>query len=98
MARFFGITDPDDVAWTDAKLTPQPWKCFSQPLRLINGDAARRLRRTNINCSHALRQSPGEARARQLDGDRNFEIDTGHDLMITEPREVADMLLEIAGG
>ena len=98
MARFFGITDPEDVAWTDSKLTPQPWKCFSQPLRLINGDAARRLRRTNINCSTALRQSPEEARARQLDGDRNFEIDTGHDLMITEPRKVADMLLEIAGG
>jgi len=98
MARFFGITDPDDAAWTDTKLTPQPWKCFSQPLRLINGDAARRLRRTNINCSDALRHSPDEARARQLDGDRNFEIDTGHDLMITEPRKVADMLLEVAGG
>jgi len=87
MARFFGITDPDDAAWTDTKLTPQPWKCFS-----------RRLRRTNINCSDALRHSPDEARARQLDGDRNFEIDTGHDLMITEPRKVADMLLEVAGG
>jgi hypothetical protein len=24
-----------------------------------------------------------------------FEIDTGHDLMLTEPRAVADMLLEV---
>jgi hypothetical protein len=32
----------------------------------------------------------------QLDGDRNFEIDTGHDLMITEPKAIADMLLQVA--
>jgi hypothetical protein len=36
------------------------------------------------------------SRARQLDGVRNFEIDTGHDLMITEPGAVAEMLFEIA--
>jgi len=97
MAGFFGITDPADVAWTEARLTPHPWKCFGQPLRLENGDAAFRLPRTNINCTNALQNSPDEARARQLDGHRNFEIDTGHDLMITEPEAVATMLLEVAG-
>lgn len=96
LAGFLGITDPDDAAWTDAKLTPHPWACFTQKLRLRNGDAARRIRRTNINCTEALANSPPDRRARQLDGDRDFEIDTGHDLMITEPRAVADMLIEIA--
>jgi pimeloyl-ACP methyl ester carboxylesterase len=96
MAAFFGITDPADAAWTESKLTPHPWKCFDQPLRLANGDAARRVRRININCTQALQNSEPEARARQVDGDRNYEIDTGHDLMITEPRAVADMLLEVA--
>ena len=28
---------------------------------------------------------------------RLWEIDTGHDLMITEPRAVADALLQVAG-
>jgi pimeloyl-ACP methyl ester carboxylesterase len=98
MAGFFGITDPVDAAWTDAKLTPHPWKCFDQPLRLLNGDSARSVRRTNINCTQALRGSTAQDAARQTDGDRNFEIDTGHDLMITEPRAVADMLLEVARG
>ena len=99
MAAFFGITDPADVAWTDSKLTPHPWKTFDQPLRLINGDAARRVRRTNINCTPSLRSAERQGKhLRQTDGDRNFEIDTGHDLMITEPRAVADMLLEIARG
>ena len=95
MARFFGITDPGDIAWTDTKLTPHPWKCFAQPLRLHNGDTARNLPRTNINCTPSLVNSPDDARARQLDGDRNFEIDTGHDLMITEPDAVAAMLQQI---
>ena len=34
----------------------------------------------------------GEARA----AGRLWDIDTGHDLMITEPQKVADALLEIA--
>lgn len=97
MATFFGITEPEDIAWTDAKLTPHPWKCFAQPLALTNGEAAYRLARTNINCTQSLLGSPEAARARQLEGHRNFEIDTGHDLMITEPGKVADMLLEVAG-
>jgi pimeloyl-ACP methyl ester carboxylesterase len=96
MAAFFGITDPADAAWTESKLTPHPWKCFDQPLRLVNGDAARRVGRININCTQALQNSEPAARARQVDGDRNYESDSGHDLMITEPRAVADMLLEVA--
>lgn len=96
MAGFFGITDPQDVAFTEARLTPHPWKCFAQPLHLRNGDAARRLPRTNINCTESLRNSAGEALARQTEGDRNWEIDTGHDLMITEPEAVAAMLLRLA--
>lgn len=96
MAQFFGITDSADAAWTESKLTPHPWKCFTQPLTLRNGDAAGRLKRTNINCTASLASSPDEARARQLEGDRNFEIDTGHDLMITEPEAVTGFLLQAA--
>lgn len=96
MAAFFGIMDPADAAWTEAKLTPHPWKCFTQPLRLVNGDIAVQLRRTNINCTQSLRSSEQQGTTRQTEGGRNYEIDTGHDLMITEPQKVADMLLEIA--
>jgi len=98
MAAFFGVTDPADGAWTDSKLTPHPWKCYTQPLRLINGDASARVPRTNINCTQSLRSSESRGYSRQTEGHRNYEIDTGHDLMITEPRAVANMLLEIARG
>jgi hypothetical protein len=93
---YLGVTDPADFAWMKSKITPQPWKTFTQKLRLKDEAAVRALPRTNINCTAALAMSSPESRARQLDGDRNFEIDTGHDLMITEPKAVAGMLLEIA--
>ena len=91
-----GVTDPDDFAWMKSKITPQPWKTFTQKLHLRDEAALRRIPRTSINCTQALRASPPEARDRQLDGDQLFEIDTGHDLMITEPQAVADMLLQAA--
>ena len=91
-----GVTDPADFAWMISKITPQPWKTFTQKLNLKDEAAVRRLPRTSINCSQALRSSEAGARERQLDGDQLFEIDTGHDLMITEPRAVADMLLQAA--
>lgn len=93
---YFGVTDEDDIAWMKTKLTPHPWKCFSEKLQLRDEVAVGRIGRFNINCTQALAHSEPDSRARQLDGERNYEIDTGHDLMITEPRAVADMLLEIA--
>jgi pimeloyl-ACP methyl ester carboxylesterase len=96
MVAAMGVSDPDDVAILRAKMTPHPWKAFEERLCFVNGDAALRIPRTNINCTASLRHSSEADRARQLDGHRNFEIDTGHDLMMTEPRKVTDMLLEVA--
>ena len=94
--RYYGITDPTDIAWMENKLTPHPWKCFTQPLRLTDEAAVKGILRTNINCTASLRMSQGDALNRQLDADRLWEIDTGHDLMVTEPRAVVDMLLRLA--
>jgi pimeloyl-ACP methyl ester carboxylesterase len=95
---YLGVEDPADLAWLKSKITPHPWKCFVSKLRLRDEAAVRRIPRTNINCTRMLAASNAESRARQLDGDRNLEIDTGHDLMITEPKRVAEMLLQVAAG
>lgn len=34
--RQYGVTEQDDLEWTQARLTPQPWKSFAQPLRLTD--------------------------------------------------------------
>jgi pimeloyl-ACP methyl ester carboxylesterase len=94
--RFYGVTDDRDVAWMQDKLTPHPWACFEQPLFLTNEAAVKQLPRTNINCTASLRISEPDRLDRQLAADRAWEINTGHDLMITEPQAVGDMLLRLA--
>jgi pimeloyl-ACP methyl ester carboxylesterase len=95
-AAFYGITDPDAQAWTDARLTGHPWKCFAQKLQLEHEDELWAIPQFHIVCTSTLatrdRRLIDPARA---DG-RLWEIDTGHDLMITEPQFVTDALLEIA--
>ena len=56
----------------------------------------RRIKRASINCTPTLSIRPADKLDRCFDADRVFEIDTGHDLMVTEPRKTADMLLELA--
>lgn len=91
-----GVTDPADVALLRQRMNPHPWKAFEEKLAFQNGEAALAIPRTNINCSSALNSSSEVDRAKQLSGWRNYEIDTGHDLMIVEPDKVTEILLEIA--
>ena len=91
----FGVSDPADLAWMQQRLTPQPWRSFEQPLHLTNAAAVKALPRTNINCTETLTRRPPERQARAYDADRVWEIDTGHDLMISEPAAVAGMLLRL---
>lgn len=95
--RHYGVTDPDDVEWMKPRLRPQPWKTFEQPLRLADEAAVLALPRTNINCvsSNGLPRSAVGAERRKI-ADRVWEIDTGHDLMVTEPQAVSEMLLRLA--
>lgn len=93
----YGVHDPQDAAWMSERLTPQPWRTFSSPLRLQDPAAVKRIPRTNINCTETLRLRPPERAARAYQADNVWEIDTGHDLMITEPGAVAELLLRLAG-
>jgi pimeloyl-ACP methyl ester carboxylesterase len=93
--RFYGVTDPDDVAWMDARLTGHPWKCFEQPLRLTDPAALAKLPTYHIVCTSTLATRDPQLIEQARSAGRLWEIDTGHDLMITEPQAVTDALLEI---
>lgn len=92
---YFGVTDPAQIEWMKPKLTPHPWKCFEQKLVLSNEAAMRKIPVSVLACSFYLTD---EVRAafRAMSEGRFWEINTGHDLMITEPQKVADAFLEIA--
>jgi pimeloyl-ACP methyl ester carboxylesterase len=93
---FYGVTDPDDVAWMADRLAGHPWKCFEQPLRLTNETALWAIPQFHVVCTSTVpTRDPEMIRRARAEG-RLWEIDTGHDLMLTEPQAVADALLEIA--
>ncbi len=94
-AGFFGIHDPALADWTNARLTQQPWACFSQKLVFRNEAAMRAIPESHLICTETI---PGRdmERLNTASQGRVWDIDTGHDLMLTEPQWVADRLLVIA--
>lgn len=93
---FYGVADPDAVAWMDERLTAHPWKCFEQPLKLTHKDALQAIPDYHIVCTSTLATRDPELLAKARAAGRLWDIDTGHDLMITEPRAVADALMAAA--
>jgi pimeloyl-ACP methyl ester carboxylesterase len=92
----YGVTDPADVAWMTARLTPHPWRCFEQPLTLADEAAYLAIPQYHIVCSATLATRDKALMAEARAAGRLWDIDTGHDLMITEPQAVAGALLEVA--
>ena len=93
---FYGVTDPDDVAWMADRLTGHPWPCFEQKLDLRNEDALWAIPQYHIVCESTLATRDTTMIEKARDEGRLWVIDTGHDLMVTEPEFVADALVEVA--
>jgi len=93
---FYGVTEPDDLDWMDARLTPHPWVCFEQKLELTNEASTATIPKYHIVCESTLAtRDPVLMDTARSEG-RLWSIDTGHDLMITEPDFVTETLVEIA--
>jgi hypothetical protein len=93
--QFYGVIDPEQIAWMKARLTPHPWRCFEQPIRLTNEDALGRIPQTHISTTFFL-DSRDVDHLRQVSNGRVWDLDTGHDMMLTEPEWVAEKLLSVA--
>jgi pimeloyl-ACP methyl ester carboxylesterase len=92
---FYGVLDPQTLAWMRARLTPHPWKCFEQPIRLTNSAALQTIPQSHISTT-AFMSLRNVDRLRKISNGRVWDIDTGHDLMITEPEKVAELLDGVA--
>jgi pimeloyl-ACP methyl ester carboxylesterase len=93
--EFYGVADKAQIEWMKARLTPHPWRCFEQKLRLNNENAMRRIPQSIIACSQNLGAYDKSALEKLTEG-RFWHMETGHDLMITEPEWTADKLMRIA--
>ena len=93
--HFFGITDPDDAMFTAARLGPQPWASYTQPLMLANEAVMRAIPESHIICTVTIQGRDMALLTARAQG-RVWDIDTGHDLMITEPEWTAARLEDVA--
>ncbi len=92
----FGITDEADIAWARARLTPMPYRTHDEAVLLPN-DRAAALARTYVWCRQSGLLEATAARIRQLPAWDFQALDTGHDVMVSDPVQLAATLLAAAG-
>ena len=98
--RPWDVTAHDDVQWVRSKVTPHPFASFTQPLRLAN-PAAAALPKSFIHCTEAVPRRWREIVLRRVHSEPGWRyraLASGHDAMVIAPRELADLLLELAPG
>jgi hypothetical protein len=98
----YGVTKEPDRSWVLRNVTAQPLKTYEQRLHLENPAIVSTKPRTHIDCTgsglvfsllrHLL--APRALPPKEV-GWRLRQLPTGHDAMITMPRELADLLLEV---
>ncbi|MGB7301711.1 MAG: alpha/beta hydrolase [Burkholderiaceae bacterium] len=96
-AATFAVTDPQQVADLEARLTPMPRGCYTEPIQLVNG-GTEGLKRSYIAAANpSYSNMASSVQWVSKDPSWSFqEIDTGHDMMVTKPLELAAMLYELA--
>jgi pimeloyl-ACP methyl ester carboxylesterase len=90
-----GVTEQADLDWLSPRLTPHPWKTYTDPLQLtgaVDGVPA-----AFVECTSWMRVFAGQADRARERGWPVHEIETGHEAMVTAPEELAGVLLELAG-
>ena len=96
-AAHFAIDDPEQAAWVDRRLTPHPTGGYTSPVNLrhplANGVPA-----AYIRCTAPVFpiNDPCAAFAAAQPDWQYRELATGHDAMISAPRALADLLLQLS--
>ena len=91
-----GLDDPDDIAAVVPRLTSQPLRTMRERVHVPAGAAA--VPRTYVECLRGAATKPFgfyAARGRERGWDTRT-LDAGHEVMVTDPRLLADLLLELA--
>ena len=94
ISRRWGITKKADLDWVFSNITPHPSASFSQKISLKTG--FRDVVSSSFIGSSESGFDPVIAKVRLLNWDMHY-IESGHDPMITNPEEVANILAKIVG-
>ena len=95
--------DPDEAAFIDQRRTPQPVRCFTEPVRMSRPLEEHPFTRTYIRATADAADAPGAAAfdaaatdARTSPAWRYEEINTNHMVASNQPAELVAMLLELS--
>jgi len=95
-ASWWGLTDPQQIAWVNAKITPQPIKTYQDPI----GPTSRAWAHagTTIECNPSRLPAVEVERQRaRAQSDPHFHhrvIDACHEPMLTHPEDLTKLLIE----
>jgi pimeloyl-ACP methyl ester carboxylesterase len=93
----FGVTAPEDVAWLERRMRPEPLRGYEDALSLTHPFGNGR-KITYIACvmpSYPV-MTPMHAYARSQPAWEYLELATGHDAMVLAPAELSQILLRMA--
>jgi pimeloyl-ACP methyl ester carboxylesterase len=93
LVAFYGITDPQEAAWTLERMTPHPWRASEQRLVLRDRNALDAVPRRHIVAARTAEMGAhaGLPPEERREG-RYFQIDGPHALMVTHPEAVAALV------
>jgi pimeloyl-ACP methyl ester carboxylesterase len=97
-ASFWGLRDAGQISWVNGKITPQPFKTYTDPSGPTNRAWVHP--GTFIECQPSMHNPVELARLRaRADADPRFRYRTmagGHEPMVTNPGALAALLVEAA--
>lgn len=92
-AETFGVSKPEDISWVNARLTGHPFETFKQPL-VLHHPYGNHLPLIFIACTVRMLPAivPYAEKAKKSKDWKYYELETGHDAMLTEPEKTAALL------
>lgn len=94
-ASAFGVEDTDDKSWLHAKLTPHPLSVYEDTLKL-SAEPGNGLPAIYIAVTPYYQPTTSSREYAKTRKDWNYiEMQAGHDAMVTSPRALAKILLEL---
>ncbi|MET3803147.1 pimeloyl-ACP methyl ester carboxylesterase [Nakamurella sp. UYEF19] len=89
-----GVTEQSDIDWLTPRLTPHPWKTYTDTLHLTG--AGRHIPAAFVECVSWMRAFRGQADRAREQGWPVHELPTGHEAMVTDPGALAEVLIGLA--
>lgn len=89
-----GVTEAEDLEWLAPRLTPHPWKTYTDPLHLTGAHLT--VTGVFVECVSWMRVFRSFHEQAQAAGWETYELETGHEAMVTAPEALASTLGKIA--